>query len=148
MPPKGKGGGGGGAATNKKAEQKKKEKIIEDKTFGLKNKNKSKAVQKYIKGVQTQVQGPKKPSQSEFDKKKKLEEEKEREKLEKELFKPVITQPKVPLGVDPKSVICQFFKMGMCNKGDKCKFSHNLNVERKSEKPDLYVDLREGFLNF
>ena len=31
---------------SKKAEKKKQEKIIEDKTFGLKNKNKSKAVQK------------------------------------------------------------------------------------------------------
>ena len=30
-----------------KAEKKKQEKIIQDKTFGLKNKNKSKAVQKY-----------------------------------------------------------------------------------------------------
>lgn len=30
-----------------KAEKKKVEKIIEDRTFGLKNKNKSKAVQKY-----------------------------------------------------------------------------------------------------
>jgi hypothetical protein len=31
---------------SKKTEQKKKEKIVEDKTFGLKNKNKSKTVQK------------------------------------------------------------------------------------------------------
>ena len=31
---------------SKKSEQKMKTKIIEDKTFGLKNKNKSKAVQK------------------------------------------------------------------------------------------------------
>jgi hypothetical protein len=30
-----------------KSEKKKQEKIIEDRTFGLKNKNKSKAVQKY-----------------------------------------------------------------------------------------------------
>lgn len=35
-----------GAAT--KADKKKQEKVIEDKTFGLKNKNKSKAVQKYF----------------------------------------------------------------------------------------------------
>jgi hypothetical protein len=31
------------------------EKIIEDRTFGLKNKNKSKAVQKYVKGVENTV---------------------------------------------------------------------------------------------
>eukprot|EP00923_Selenidium_pygospionis_P007518 GHVN01012864.1.p2 GENE.GHVN01012864.1~~GHVN01012864.1.p2 ORF type:complete len:364 (+),score=107.25 GHVN01012864.1:1816-2907(+) len=40
-----------------KAEEKAKQKVAEDKTFGLKNKNKSKAVQKYIKGVQTQAAG-------------------------------------------------------------------------------------------
>lgn len=39
---KSKGDGG----PSKKTEMKKKEKIVEDKTFGLKNKNKSKAVQK------------------------------------------------------------------------------------------------------
>ena len=36
----------GGQEMSKKSEQKMKTKIIEDKTFGLKNKNKSKAVQK------------------------------------------------------------------------------------------------------
>lgn len=54
-----------------------------------------------------------------------------------ELFKPVQTQ-KVPVGVDPKSVLCQFFKKGHCDKGKKCKFSHDLNIERKSEKRSLY----------
>ena len=38
-----------------KTVKKEQEKIIEDKTFGLKNKNKSKAVQKFIKGVETKV---------------------------------------------------------------------------------------------
>jgi hypothetical protein len=40
---------------SKKTVDKKKAKIVEDKTFGLKNKNKSKTVQKFIKGVQTTV---------------------------------------------------------------------------------------------
>lgn len=39
-----------------KAEVKAKQKVAEDKTFGLKNKNKSRAVQKYIKGVTTAAQ--------------------------------------------------------------------------------------------
>lgn len=47
MPPKEK--------ASKKAVEKEKAKIIEDKTFGLKNKNKSKKVEKYIKSVQSQV---------------------------------------------------------------------------------------------
>ena len=40
---------------SKKTEQKAKAKVVEDKTFGLKNKNKSKQVQKYIKEVSNQV---------------------------------------------------------------------------------------------
>lgn len=48
-------GGGGGQQTSKKAEQKKKQKVIEDKTFGLKNKNKSKKVQAHIQSVEKNV---------------------------------------------------------------------------------------------
>lgn len=40
-----------GGGPGKKAEQKKKEKIIEDKTFGLKNKNRSAKVQAYVQQV-------------------------------------------------------------------------------------------------
>ena len=42
-----------GASTKEK--QKIKNKIIEDKTFGLKNKNKSKKVQNFVKNVKVQV---------------------------------------------------------------------------------------------
>lgn len=59
-----------------------------------------------------------------------------------ELFKPVQVQ-KVPFGVDPKTVVCQFFKKGHCDKGRKCKFSHDLAVERKTEKKSLYTDSRD-----
>lgn len=37
--------------TSKKTESKQKEKVVQDRTFGLKNKNKSKTVQTFIKGV-------------------------------------------------------------------------------------------------
>lgn len=43
-------------------------------------------------------------------------------------------------GVDPKSILCEFFKAGQCAKGFKCKFSHDLNVQRKGEKIDIYSD--------
>jgi hypothetical protein len=46
-------------------------------------------------------------------------------------------------GVDPKSVVCEFFRHGQCTKGFKCKFSHDLNVERKSAKIDLFTDQRD-----
>ncbi|KAL8975828.1 MAG: hypothetical protein Q9177_006979, partial [Variospora cf. flavescens] len=59
-----------------------------------------------------------------------------------ELFKPVQVQ-KVPFGVDPKTVLCMFFKQGNCEKGKKCKFSHDPAVERKGEKRNLYQDTRE-----
>jgi hypothetical protein len=59
-----------------------------------------------------------------------------------ELFKPVQVQ-KVAFGVDPKTVLCIFFKQGHCEKGRKCKFSHDPNVERKAAKKDLYTDTRD-----
>ncbi len=43
-------------------------------------------------------------------------------------------------GVDPKSMLCEFFRHGQCTKGFKCKFSHDLNVERKGGKIDLFSD--------
>jgi len=66
--------------------------------------------------------------------KKEKEKEKEKIKLETDIFKPVIVQPKAPIGVDPKSIVCEFFKKGLCTKGDKCKYSHNLEQTRKAEK--------------
>ena len=59
------------------------------------------------------------------------------------MFKPVQSQ-KVPFGVDPKTVLCIYYKQGICEKGKKCKFSHDLSVERKGEKKNLYQDTREG----
>ena len=41
-------------------------------------------------------------------------------------------------------MLCIYFKQGICEKGKKCKFSHDLAVERKGEKKNLYQDTREG----
>ena len=60
------------------------------------------------------------------------------------MYIPVHVQSCYCLGADPKSVLCEFFKQGLCTKGDKCKFSHDLNLERKSEKRSMYVDMRDG----
>ncbi|KAL5711183.1 hypothetical protein ACHQM5_021670 [Ranunculus cassubicifolius] len=83
-----------------KAEVAKKAKVLEDKTFGLKNKNKSKNVQKYVQSLQASA------------------------------------QPKP----DPTKIAA---KAGQCTKGFKCKFSHDLNVQRKGEKIDIYSDKRD-----
>ncbi|KAK2722582.1 zinc finger CCCH domain-containing protein 15 homolog [Artemia franciscana] len=137
MPPKGSSG------ASKKVEQKKKEKIIEDKTFGLKNKKGAKN-QRYIQQVQTQVQHGGSAEARKLEEKRRLEKQKKeedekRKKEMNELFKPV---QKLEKGADPKSVLCAFFKQGTCGKGDKCKFSHDLSIERKGEKRSMYVDLR------
>lgn len=39
--------------------------------------------------------------------------------------------------------MCEFFKQGVCTKGNKCRFSHDPNVGRKDAKKDLYTDARE-----
>jgi len=46
-----------------KADVAKKQKVVEDKTFGLKNKNKSKAVQKYVQNLKSSVQPRTDPKQ-------------------------------------------------------------------------------------
>ncbi|KAL7991577.1 hypothetical protein Chor_015833 [Crotalus horridus] len=134
------------AAGNKKADQKKKEKIIEDKTFGLKNKKGAKQ-QKFIKAVTHQVkfgqQNPRQAAQTDADKKGKKDDKKKELQELNELFKPVVAAQKISKGADPKSVVCAFFKQGQCTKGDKCKFSHDLSLERKCEKRSVYIDARD-----
>ena len=39
--------------------------------------------------------------------------------------------------------MCNFFKQGICQKGDRCKFSHDITVERKAEKRNIYADVRD-----
>lgn len=129
-----------------KADVAKKQKAVEDKTFGLKNKNKSKTVQKYVQNLQQSVSQAQKQAASTDPRaaaKKKKEEEAAREKELNDIFRVAISQPKVPLGVDPKSIVCEFYRRGQCTKGFKCKFSHDLNVERKGEKINLYADQRD-----
>merc|ERR1719431_2504875 len=57
----------------------------------------------------------------------------------KSLFKSVPTQ-KIESGVDPKTVFCRFFKQNLCKKGDRCKFSHDPNVEKKAVKRNIYEE--------
>ncbi|KAF8538536.1 hypothetical protein BDD12DRAFT_741078 [Trichophaea hybrida] len=120
-------------------------KIVADKTFGMKNKKGGKA-QKDIQRLQSQASSAgtpeekrKREEKAQREREKKAAEEAKRETAE--LFKPVQVQ-KVPFGVDPKTVVCIFFKKNICEKGKKCKFSHDLSVERKQEKKNLYEDAR------
>ncbi|OWF56504.1 zinc finger CCCH domain-containing protein 15-like [Mizuhopecten yessoensis] len=139
MPPKPKKPDG----PSKKNVEKKKEKVIEDKTFGLKNKKGTKQ-QKFIKTVTHQIKqsNVKTPKGADplFDNKKKKDEKAKEKELLNSLFRPVQTISK---GADPKSVLCAFFKQGQCAKGAKCKFSHDLALDRKGEKRNLYEDSRD-----
>ncbi|KAI9227174.1 MAG: hypothetical protein DHS80DRAFT_17622 [Piptocephalis tieghemiana] len=140
MPPK--------KGASKTTKEKAKKKVIEDKTFGLKNKNKSTKVKNYVQQVEATVNagGNRKEKVAAEDRKKELESKKQREQKKKEeleeLFKVVQVQQKVPFGVDPKTVLCVNFKKGSCIRGDKCKFSHDLEVGRKKDKINLYADNR------
>ncbi|KAJ5939004.1 Translation machinery-associated protein 46 [Penicillium verhagenii] len=128
----------------KKADQpKKKTKTVDDKTF-----EKGGAAKRQITQLNAQAASNKNPDEKKKAAEKAAREaEKRAEELAKkeaaELFKPVQVQ-KVPFGVDPKTVLCMFHKKGGCEKGKKCKFSHDMNIERKAAKKDLYTDSREG----
>jgi hypothetical protein len=126
------------------AQQKAKAKAVEDKTFGMKNKKGSKA-QKVVQNLKSSMVNKKAPPPDAFKEQKKAEkkEKEQREKELAELFKPVIKQQKVPVGADPKSVVCEFFKKGQCTKGNKCKFSHDVTIERKAATIDMYNDPRD-----
>lgn len=104
----------------KKPDNKPKDKAVVDKTFGMKNK-KGGAAQKQIKQIQAAAASAKSPEQKrkEAEKAQREKEKKAAEEAKKEvaeLFKPVQVQ-KVPFGVDPKTIVCQFYKKGNCEKG-------------------------------
>ncbi|RMD45008.1 hypothetical protein DV735_g19, partial [Chaetothyriales sp. CBS 134920] len=105
----------------KQPEPAKKKATVDDKTFGMKNK-KGATAQKQIAQLQAQA------------KSNKSAEEKRKEALKEQL----------PFGVDPKTVVCEFFRKGTCEKGKKCKFSHDLEVGRKAEKLRKVVLSKHG----
>ncbi|POW06042.1 hypothetical protein PSTT_09253 [Puccinia striiformis] len=123
-------------------------KIVADKTFGMKNKKgaKGQAAVALAKQQASQV-GKNKEAMSKdkarMDKEKEKEHERKRREELNELFKPVQVAQKIPFGTDPKTVLCQYFKTGTCEKGSKCKFSHDLTVDRKTMKKDVYTDGRD-----
>ena len=121
-------------------------KLVGDKTFGMKNK-KGGAAQRQIKQIEASAKngGSAEEKKKQADREAREREKKAAEEAKREaealLNKPAQIQ-KVPFGVDPKTVVCIFFKKGNCEKGKKCKFSHDLSLERKVEKINLYADGR------
>ncbi|EHB03181.1 Zinc finger CCCH domain-containing protein 15 [Heterocephalus glaber] len=157
MPPKKQAQAGG----SKKAEQKK-EKIIEDKTFGLKNKKGAKQ-QKFIKAITHQVkfghQNPQQVAQSEAEKKLKKDDKKKELQELNELFKPVVAAQKISKDTmdnwdEKKLEVCKHFLEAIENNkygwfwvcpggGDNCMYRHALppgfvlkKDKKKEEKED------------
>lgn len=125
---------------------KKAAKTVEDRTFGMKNK-KGGAARKQIQQLQNQMKSSGTPEEKrkQAEKAAREREKKAAEEARKEAAE-LINRPaqvqKVPFGVDPKTVMCIYFKKGNCEKGKKCKFSHDPETERKTEKKSIYADTR------
>lgn len=128
--------------------KKAKDKIVEDKTFGLKNKNKSKKVQQYVNQVKQQADA----KMAKYEKGKEearlkrlaAKEEQKQQEMMNQLIKVAIEPPVLAPGVDPKSVFCPYFKAGQCARGDRCKYSHDESSSRKGAKLDIYQDRRDA----
>ena len=122
-------------------------KQVEDRTFGMKNKKGGSAQRQIaqmtsnLKNSGTAEEKRKAAEKAAREKEKKAAEDARREAAEL-MHRPAQVQ-KVPFGVDPKTVVCIFYKKGDCEKGKKCKFSHDLTLERKTEKRNLYQDTRQ-----
>eukprot|EP00768_Dysnectes_brevis_P008914 gnl/Dysnectes_brevis/845_a932_4301.p1 GENE.gnl/Dysnectes_brevis/845_a932_4301~~gnl/Dysnectes_brevis/845_a932_4301.p1 ORF type:complete len:378 (-),score=131.95 gnl/Dysnectes_brevis/845_a932_4301:111-1244(-) len=147
-------------ARSRKSEEKGKARKIEDLTFGLKNKKKSKKVQQKIQAIKTQV-GAEGRRPSAASKAQRIQENarKEKEKANQlmAMMRASLKQPKVPPGMNAKDFMCVWNQHGCCHKGDKCRFSHDVKkkvvvvAKKKVKKPkveelgtlDLFTDMRE-----
>nr|BAN64881.1 conserved hypothetical protein [Babesia bovis] len=112
-----------------KALEKQKQKLVEDKTFGLKNKNKSKSVQKFIKSIQQQVTGKPPASSDKFiaeQNKAKSEKQKlsQQQALLASLFKG--TENIKQVAIDPNKRL------------------YDPKQSREDQKIDIYADPREN----
>jgi len=137
----------------KKGDQPKKKKTTTtDSTFGMKNKKGAKGqkmVQAVEKSREAGIMRSKMQSQTPEEKMKDdMKKAKAAAAAAAEEFKllqrAAIKQKPLEPGVDPKSVVCEFFRAGCCDKGARCKYAHDLTVTKKSAKLDIYSDRREG----
>ncbi|KAL8445033.1 hypothetical protein Emed_005918 [Eimeria media] len=111
-----------------KALEREKQKIIEDKTFGLKNKNKSKAVQKFIKSVQQQAKGPQKGGEAHEIAKKKEEQQMKKAQMQQQMLLQALFK-----GTENVKKMAAESNVG----------TYDPKESKMEQKIDLYVDQRE-----
>ncbi len=123
--------------------------VVEDKTFGLKNKNKSKKVQQYVAQVQKDAKFVGRSREEVLEEERRKAERQALKKAKSEAgllqstlmnFVPTV---KTAAGADPKSTVCEHFMRGRCSRGKKCPFLHDSTQERKAEKINIYEDPRQ-----
>lgn len=107
--------------------QKKVKKEAADVTFGMKNKNKSKKVQQFEQSLCNKNVNPEKLLNQQYEEKRLKKAMEEEQKLMSAVLGKVV--PKKTEDIK----ICQFFKVGLCNKGKNCKFSHDLSGEQNTQ---------------
>lgn len=113
---------------NQKEEKKTKIKI--DKTFGMKNK-KGRSNAQYVQNMKKNM-----AATDRRKKKSRNESFKDQQKLQSEFWGDGggIGVVKKKIEGNTKEILCEFFKQGKCTKGFRCKFSHDLLIERKVEQ--------------
>ncbi|TIC68979.1 kinase-like protein [Wallemia mellicola] len=137
-------------ADNKKKQQKNeksKAKPKVDNTFGMKNKKGGKGQREVQRITQEQAQQGKSKDATDKERQRQIETQQRREAEKKAAEEAKLlagSQPpqRIPFGVDPKTIVCQYFKAGFCEKGKKCKFLHS-DGKPKVEKKDIYSDARD-----
>ncbi|XP_063901826.1 zinc finger CCCH domain-containing protein 15 homolog [Zophobas morio] len=105
--------------------QEKAQKVVEDKTFGLKNKKGAKQ-QKFI----SQLRASTKSNYMKKEDKQKATKSVDEKIGKNTFFKPLIVPAKTE-----KTVVCSLYKRGLCAKGDNCKFSHDLSSLKDFSEP-------------
>ena len=114
-----------------------------DKMFGLKNKAAGKAAQEALTDAERALKSIPGEQQKAEAKARENAKRKEAElKAQKEFDDEIrrsIRQPKVPEGVDPKTVLCEYFKMKVCLDGPNCPYSHDFlgKAEVSSQLKDV-----------
>ena len=114
-----------------------------DKMFGLKNKASGKAAQEALTDAERALkcipgEQQKAEAKARENAKRKEAELKAQKEFDDEIRRS-IRQPKVPEGVDPKTVLCEYFKMKVCLDGPNCPYSHDFlgKAEVSSQLKDV-----------